>query len=58
MNKLPQLIHRFTQDQRAAEVSEVGLYLSIVVAGCILLMAAIGPAVVQMWQILADALGV
>ena len=58
MNKLPRPINRFIQDQRAAEVSEVGLYLSIVVAGCILLMAAVGPAVVQMWQLLADALGV
>ena len=58
MNKLPQPINRFIQDQRAAEVSEVGLYLSIVVAGCILLMAVIGPAVVQMWQIVANALGV
>ena len=58
MKILSKQVTRFIQDQRAAEVTEVGLYLAIIVASCVVLMAAIGPAVTQSWQDVATALGV
>jgi Flp pilus assembly pilin Flp len=58
VSSLKKLRARFLTDQRGAEVSEVGLYLAIIVAGCVALMAVIGPVVVGLWQAFATAVGV
>ena len=58
MSSLTKLFARFLTDQRGAEVSEVGVYLAIIVAGCIALMVVIGPVVAGLWQAFATALGV
>ena len=45
-------------DEHGAEVTEVGLYLSLIVAACVVLIQAIGPVIVASWQAVATALGV
>ena len=58
MKSLQKWARGFLNDQRGAEVTEVGIYLALIVAACVVLMAAIGPAVVAGWQAVATALGV
>ena len=58
MSSLTKLFARFLTDQRGAEVSEVGLYLALIVAGCVAAMTIIGPIVVGLWRAIATALGV
>ena len=52
------LVKRFFSDEKAAEVTELGLVLALIVAGCVALIAAIGPVIIQGYQTVATALGV
>jgi Flp pilus assembly pilin Flp len=58
MRKLVNWTRNLRSDERGAEVTEVGIYLALIVAACVVLMAAIGPAVIAGWQAVATALGV
>ena len=58
MKSLKKWTSAFRNDERGAEVTEVGIYLALIVAACVVLMAAIGPAVIAGWQAVATALGV
>ncbi len=58
MSTLTRLATRFLSDQDGAEVTEVGLYLALIVLGCIALLTAVGPIVLAKWQAFAAALGI
>lgn len=58
MGSFGTLVRKFGSDEVGAEVTEVGLYLSLIVAACIVVIQAIGPAIVASWQAVATSLGV
>lgn len=58
MGSFGKLVREFGSDEIGAEVTEVGLYLSLIVAACIVLIQAIGPAILAGWQAMATSLGV
>lgn len=58
MRKLINWTRNLQSNECGAEVTEVGIYLALIVAACVVLMAAIGPAVIAGWQAVATALGV
>lgn len=45
MSKLVQIAKRFAADEAAAEVTELGIVLALIVAGCVATIALIGPKV-------------
>jgi Flp pilus assembly pilin Flp len=58
VSSLKKLPARFLTDQRGAEVTEVGVYLALIVAVCVAAMIVIGPVVVGLWRAFATAVGV
>ena len=56
MGSLSKLAKRFWSDENGAEITEVGIYLALIVAACVVLMALIGPIVVAGWQDVLTAL--
>ena len=56
MGSLSKLAKRFWSDENGAEITEVGIYLALIVAACVVIMALIGPIVVNGWQQVLTAL--
>ena len=56
MRSLSKLAKRFWSDENGAEITEVGIYLALIVAACVVIMAAIGPIIVKGWQDVQNAL--
>ena len=46
MRKLMETTKRFFADEKAAEVTELGIVLALVVAGSVAILAAIGPKII------------
>lgn len=44
---LTQLVKRFLSDEKAAEVTELGIVLALIVAGAVATIALIGPKIKQ-----------
>ncbi|MCE9546748.1 MAG: Flp family type IVb pilin [Planctomycetia bacterium] len=45
MSMLKQMAKRFVADEKAAEVTELGIVLALIVAGCVVTIALIGPKI-------------
>ena len=45
MKKLVVLGRQFLADEKAAEVTELGIVLALIVAGCVAIIALIGPKI-------------
>jgi Flp pilus assembly pilin Flp len=58
MRSLSKLAKRFWSDENGAEITEVGIYLALIVAACVVVMAAIGPIILGGWEQVRNALGV
>jgi Flp pilus assembly pilin Flp len=58
MSSLLKFGNRFVADEKAAEVTELGIVLALVVAGCVGVLAAIGPEIIAAYESLKAALGI
>lgn len=56
MRKLVAISKRFVSDERGAEVTELGIVLALIVAGCVLLIQSIGVSVVGGYNTVDGAL--
>ncbi len=56
MRKAMTIVKRFFVDEKAAEVTELGIVLALVVAGAVGILALIGPVIRQAYQDTSDAL--
>ena len=56
MRSLSKLAKRFWSDENGAEITEVGIYLALIVAACVVIMAVIGPLVRTGWLDVQNAL--
>ncbi len=56
MRSLKKVAQRFLSREHGAEVTEVGIYLALIVAACVVTMALIGPIVQQGWTDVYNAL--
>lgn len=45
MRKVKAFAQRFVADEKAAEVTELGIVLALIVAGCVATIALIGPTI-------------
>lgn len=45
MSKMKEATRRFVSDERAAEVTELGIVLALIVAGAVATIALIGPKI-------------
>jgi Flp pilus assembly pilin Flp len=50
------LVKRFINDEKAAEVTELGIVLALIVAGCVAGIAVIGPVLVTAYDSVGAAL--
>ena len=50
MKKLSEIWQRFIRDEKAAEVTELGVVLAMIVAGAVATIALIGPKVKKYYQ--------
>jgi len=57
MSMVMELSKRFFRDEKAAEVTELGIVLALIVAGAVVAIAAIGPFVQTAYEDVATALG-
>jgi Flp pilus assembly pilin Flp len=58
MKSIVNLCKRFVADEKAAEVTELGIVLALIVAGAIAIIAAIGPKIVNAYTNTNTALNV
>lgn len=56
MKSIMGIAKRFVRDEKAAEVTELGIVLALIVAGSVAIIAAIGPRIIQAYQATDDAL--
>ena len=56
MSKLVKIAKRFVADEHAAEVTELGIVLALIVAGCVATIALIGPKIQAAYTLTNDEL--
>ena len=44
------LVKTFLADENAAEITELGIVLAAIVAGCIVAIVAMGPKIIKGWN--------
>lgn len=57
MSMLVKAATRFFTDEKAAEVTELGIILALIVAGAVVAIAAFGPKIVAAYESVQAALG-
>ncbi len=58
MSMVMELSNRFFREERAAEVTELGIVLALIVAGAVATIALIGPKIQAAYDLLNTSLGV
>ena len=56
MKKFMEIAKQFYKDEKAAEVTELGIVLALIVAGAVAFIAVIGPHVQDAYESTGDAL--
>lgn len=51
MSKFKEIAKRFYADEKAAEVTELGIVLALIVAGAVATIALIGPKILAAYQL-------